>query len=98
MGSKNRRSKAQPPEIQLLDFLYGEWGEYFWEIRIFIIRLLKYRDISLNDRLILLGSFCQKLQEHIDNKTIDSIPSLFGYYNNWLEDDSSLASLGNIPA
>ena len=29
MGSKNRRSKAQPPEIQLLDFLYGEWGVEF---------------------------------------------------------------------
>jgi len=72
--------------------------QYFWEIRIFIIRLLKYRAISLNDRLVLLGSFCQKLQEHIDNKTMDSIPSLFDYYINWLEDDASLVSLGNIPA
>src|SRR5262245_4718562 len=57
--------------------------QYFWEIRIFIIQLLKYRDINLNDRLILLGSFCHKLQEHINNKTIDSIPSLFNYYINW---------------
>jgi len=72
--------------------------QYFWEIRIFIIQLLKYRAISLSDRLVLLGSFCQKLQKHIDNKTIDSIPSLFDYYINWLEDDTSLASLGNIPA
>jgi lysine-N-methylase len=72
--------------------------QYFWEIRIFIIQLLKYRAISLSDRLVLLGSFCQKLQEHIDNKTIDSIPSLFDYYINWLEDDASLVSLGNIPA
>jgi len=72
--------------------------KYFWEIRTFIIQLLQYRDISLNDRLILLGSFCQKLQEHIDNKTVDSIPSLFDYYVNWLEDDTSRSSLDNIPA
>jgi len=26
MSSKDRRSKTQPPEIKLLDFLYGEWG------------------------------------------------------------------------
>src|SRR6266446_4361350 len=29
MGSKDRRLQAQaPPEIQLLDFLYSEWGGY----------------------------------------------------------------------
>ena len=72
--------------------------QYFWEIRIFIIQLLKYRDISLNDRLILLGSFCHKLQEHINNKTIDSIPSLFDYYIHWLEDDASRVSLDSMPA
>ena len=27
MGSKDRRSKTQPPEIKLLDFLYGGWGD-----------------------------------------------------------------------
>jgi lysine-N-methylase len=72
--------------------------QYFWEIRTFIIQLLQYRSLSLNDRLVLLGSFCQKLQEHIDNKTVDAIPSLFSYYVNWLEDETSRESLGNIPA
>jgi lysine-N-methylase len=72
--------------------------EYFLEIRTFIIQLLQYRDISLNDRLVLLGSFCQKLQECISNKDVDSIPSLFSYYTNWLEDDVSRESLDNIPA
>jgi hypothetical protein len=54
--------------------------QYFWEIRIFVMQLLKYRDISLNDRLILLGRFCHKSQEYINKKTIDSMPSLFNYY------------------
>jgi lysine-N-methylase len=71
--------------------------QYFWEIRTFILQLLQYRAVSLDDRLILLGSFCQKLQEHIDNKTVDAIPSLFSYYVNWLEDDASRESLSNIP-
>lgn len=72
--------------------------KYFWDIRTFIMQLLQYRGISLNDRLILLGSFCQKLQEHIDNKTVNEIPSMFDYYINWLEDEASRESLDNIPA
>jgi len=71
--------------------------KYFWDIRTFVIQLLQFRDVQLADRLILLGSFCQKLQELIDNRTIDAIPDLFSYYTHWLGDDQSRESVSNIP-
>ena len=71
---------------------------YFTEIRTFVMQLLQYRAISLDDRLVLLGHFCEKLQEHIDHKTIKDIPAMFEYYLQWLADDTSRAYLDYLPS
>jgi len=44
----------------------------FWPIRIFIIQLLQNRTIFLDDRIILLGLFIQKLA-NLENLTVENV-------------------------
>jgi len=71
---------------------------YFWELRIFTISTLQNRAYTLEDRLVLLGMFYQKLQDYIEKKQIKDIPQLIAGYTNIIYDGSLKDSLINIPA
>jgi lysine-N-methylase len=71
--------------------------KYLWELRIFTITVLQDRNYSLWERLIILGMFCQKLQENVANAAVDTIPDLIATYTAILEDGSLKESLSAIP-
>lgn len=70
---------------------------YFWDIRIFIITLLQNRDYKVWERLIFLGLFINKLQSHIENKSITAVPKLIEEYNEIIESGELREQLENIP-
>ena len=66
MGSKDRRPTAQAPlEIQLLDFLYGEWGEIKKDITYFN-RAYKRADISVHLSGLGPEQAAKKVKEMLD--------------------------------
>lgn len=71
---------------------------YFWELRIFTIDILQNRTFPLEDRLILLGMFCQKLKEYVDSGRVKDIPSLIETYKRVVADGAIRESLSRMPA
>ncbi|OMF35832.1 hypothetical protein BK133_10300 [Paenibacillus sp. FSL H8-0548] len=71
--------------------------KYLWELRIFTISLLQNRMYPLQDRLIILGMFYNKLSELINEKQLDQIPTLISSYTNIVESGSLRESLNGIP-
>ncbi|WP_427338106.1 flagellin lysine-N-methylase [Caloranaerobacter sp. DY30410] len=59
---------------------FGSIKKYFWDLRIFSIQLLKSRDYSIAERLIILGMFFDKVQKYIEENNINEIPQLIEYY------------------
>lgn len=70
---------------------------HFWDLRVFTIDLLQNRAFSLEDRLILLGMFYQKLKEDVESGRIKEIPDLIDTYNNTVAGGSIRESLASIP-
>ncbi|WP_215193066.1 flagellin lysine-N-methylase [Exiguobacterium sp. s95] len=63
--------KSSTDEIQL----------YFWDIRIFSINLMQNRDFSIEDRLIMLGIFCNSLKNIVTQKKYVKIPNLISDFS-----------------
>ena len=53
---------------------------YFWPLRIFTIELLQNRSYTINERMMILGLFCQKATELVQNNQFESLPSLIEQY------------------
>lgn len=70
---------------------------YFWELRIFIISLLQNRSYQLWQRLIILGLFCNNVNQLVSEGKVQNIQVLIGNYVNRLELDIFRADLENIP-
>jgi lysine-N-methylase len=58
---------------------------HFWDIRIFVISLLQNRLYKLQDRLFILGWFCSKLDEQINNNSYKTIPSLIDTFKRQID-------------
>lgn len=71
--------------------------KYFWELRIFSIKVIQDRTYSLADRLIILGMFYQKLQELIEQGDVNIIPSIIAKYTSLMEDVGMKELLVDIP-
>ncbi|MGI6405929.1 MAG: flagellin lysine-N-methylase [Syntrophaceticus sp.] len=71
---------------------------YFWQLRIFTIDTLQNRHYSLEERLIILGIFYQKLQKYVDAGQVHEIPSLIAKHTNMIQNDSLKETLKTIPA
>lgn len=72
-------------------------SKYFWELRFFTIQVLQDRIYSLNERLILLGLFFQKVQEAVDNGNVHSIPNIIASYTSEISNGRAKSSFSNIP-
>lgn len=57
----------------------GPW-KYIWELRNFYIDVLQNREYSLEDRLIILGLFTQKLEQTVTEINYEKIPGLINDY------------------
>ncbi|SEC34359.1 flagellin lysine-N-methylase [Paenibacillus sp. GP183] len=71
---------------------------YFWELRIFTIQVIQNREYMLSERLIILGMFYNKLQDHISNHEIHEIPQLIASYTNMMSGGALRDLLTDIPA
>lgn len=70
--------------------------KYFWNIRILTIDILQYRLWSIEDRLIFLGLFIQRLDQLLAQGHFDSIPDLVQEYVNKMEHPDMQTSLAQI--
>ncbi|MED1789618.1 flagellin lysine-N-methylase [Brevibacillus laterosporus] len=71
--------------------------KYFWELRIFTIQVLQYRQYKLEDRLLFLGLFYQKVQEYMNNSEEDQVLQLIGSYTNMLQSGTIDKMFADVP-
>lgn len=69
--------------------------KYFWELRIFTIKVLQYRKYSLADRLVFLGVFYDKLQQIINDRQFDAIPQIISTFEGIF--DTLQANIAEVP-
>jgi len=71
---------------------------YFWDIRTFCINLLKTREISFWDRLLILGFFIQKLNELFSSsERKDEVKILIDTYTRYIESGYFTEELSKVP-
>jgi len=71
--------------------------KYFWELRIFSIQVIQDRQYTLAERLIILGLFYQKVQEHVDQDNVQIIPKEIAKFSNLLADQGMKQLLVEVP-
>ena len=70
----------------------------FWDLRIFAIRTLQNRTISIENRLIILGLFLKKFDElDTDNKS-GKMLALIQEFDKNIEDKNFIESINRLPA
>ncbi|WJQ81123.1 flagellin lysine-N-methylase [Brevibacillus brevis] len=75
----------------------NKFAAYFWDLRIFSIRLMQNRNYELSDRLMILGIFFQNIQDLIlDNKEAD-IPLIINHYDTLIDQGSLNEILQTVP-
>ncbi len=71
----------------------GSWQKFFWDLRIFTIKLLQDRHLSIEERLILLTLFYGKVQKLKDSNQIEEINSLLQEFNGMLNDNQMISQV-----
>ncbi|WKL04030.1 flagellin lysine-N-methylase [Paenibacillus amylolyticus] len=73
---------------------------FFWEIRIFAIEIIQNRKFSFSHRLILLGLFCEELQQLINQNLEDetNITGLIEKFKVIINEDEVLQDYDTFPA
>ncbi|MFB7817558.1 flagellin lysine-N-methylase [Paenibacillus chitinolyticus] len=71
-------------------------AQYFWPIRMLSIEIIQYRQISLGDRMVLLGLFINALQKDIDENKGRTIPDVINSYKEKMLDTDYLRSIEKI--
>ncbi|EHQ89299.1 flagellin lysine-N-methylase [Desulfosporosinus youngiae] len=72
-------------------------NKYFQDLRNFTLHLLKNRDYKLEERLIILGLFFQKLAKVCNEKKVDTIPEFIASFAQLLKEESLTALLAKTP-
>lgn len=84
-------------QAELLNTSETVKGEHlFWDLRVFTIEILQNRNLHLNDRMILLGLFIEKVQQALEQRDYNNIPLLIGQYKNKMHDITYTSSLSRI--
>lgn len=71
---------------------------YFWDLRVFSIKVLQDRTYTIEDRLIILGMFFQNVQKLINKEELHNIPDSIASYTNLMADKGMKKSLSEIPS
>ncbi|WP_028608232.1 flagellin lysine-N-methylase [Paenibacillus harenae] len=74
----------------------GSLQAYFWDLRIFVISLLQNRAYRFNERVILLGMFCEKLDSIHSAKEYVKIPALLSQFKHQLDNRMIDSFLSNV--
>lgn len=72
-------------------------NELLWDLRIFSISLIQNRTISIENRLIILGLFYQKISKITPGDLKIQLPTIMDEYISSISDEAFLASIENIP-
>lgn len=64
----------------------GKVQGYFWPIRFFVIQVLQNRELSINERMLIIGMFCRKLQDLIDRGSVHEIPGAIMSYEKFVSE------------
>lgn len=85
--------------INTYELKFGKKAEkHLWALRIFSISVLQDRKHSLWERLVILGIFCDRLQDAVKKEKANEIPDLIATHTNMLEDGSFKTVINGIPA
>lgn len=70
------------PKASMMDFSNVQHKEppHFWDIRVATINILQNRNYSLEDRFIIIGLMCQKIDQLIENGQAEHIPLVTAEY------------------
>ncbi|WP_289140211.1 flagellin lysine-N-methylase [uncultured Brevibacillus sp.] len=71
--------------------------ELFWDLRIFSIRIMQDRTTSIENRLIVLGLFFQKIAKLDASDLKIQLPTIMDEYLASISDAAFLASIENMP-
>ncbi|MDR3599774.1 MAG: flagellin lysine-N-methylase [Desulfosporosinus sp.] len=72
-------------------------NKYFQDLRNYTLFILMNRDYKLEERLIILGLFFQKLAKVCSEKKVDTIPELIASFAKLLKKESLIAFLAKTP-
>lgn len=75
----------------------GTPNKYLLDLRNFTLDILKNRDYTLEERLIILGLFFQQLAKVDSEKKVDTIPELIASFAQLLKQESLREFLGKSP-
>lgn len=73
-------------------------NDLLWDLRIFSISLIQNRTISIENRLIILGLFYQKISTITPVDLKMQLPTMMDEYISSISDEAFLASIENIPS
>ena len=97
MGANGAVRAASLPVLRTSEDNSRKPYKYFLEIRTFLIWLLQYRAEPLWKRLVILGSFCDQLQESCSGGRPAEIPQVIDAYRDAAQRDLFAAAM-NQPA
>lgn len=72
-------------------------NKYLQDLRNFTLDILKNRDFKLEERLIILGIFLQRLEKVCSVQKVDTIPELTASFAQLLKNESLKATLAKTP-
>ena len=72
-------------------------GKYFWELRIFTIKLLQNRNYKMWERLVILGLFYQKIQSYYEQNKVKEIPDIIIDYEKSIDSSVYKNMMNSIP-
>ncbi|NEW08840.1 hypothetical protein GK047_22850 [Paenibacillus sp. SYP-B3998] len=89
---------ADTPGFMNQSFSTAKGNELFWDLRIFSIRIMQDRATSVENRLIVLGLFFQKLSNIANVELEIQLPKIMSEYLSSISDDAFLTSIENMPS
>ncbi len=72
--------------------------ELFWDLRIFSIRILQNRRITIENRLIMLGLFLKKFDELDSDRQSEKVQALMQEFERNINDESLVSSINQLPS
>lgn len=69
----------------------------FWDLRIFVIQTLQYRNISIEDRIISIGLFFNRLEKLSSDGKEKQLPAIIEEFSTNIADGTLSASIQQLP-
>ncbi|MER1984462.1 MAG: flagellin lysine-N-methylase [Solibacillus sp.] len=84
-------------EEEVKKVTHNQTADHFWDIRMFTIELLQTRTATIEERLIVLGMFIEKLDSTKQSFWQQELPTLITRYRTLINDQEQLALLQSLP-